>query len=585
LAGSVGANVLTHLLGQTIEEVATKIKVYREARAAAGYDPNTGVVSLMLHTFVGDDVDAVREIVREPMKAYLRSSVSLIKGFAWAFPAFKRPEGENASPNDIDLGSLTTEELDAILEFAFERYFETSGLFGTAETCQAMIERCRAAGVDDIACLIDFGVPVDISLAALEKLDRARQIAVARNAHGDELPASTGDYSIAAQISDQRATHLQCTPSMARMLLMEESSRKALANIKHVMIGGEAFPIALANDLASAMKGAGTITNMYGPTETTIWSSTQRVTADMASIPIGKPIANTQLYVLDERKRPVPVGVPGELYIGGDGVVRGYLHRPELTVERFVPDPFRVAAGHANARMYRTGDLARFREDGVVEFLGRADFQVKIRGYRIELGEIETQLGSHASVREAVVVAREDTPGDQRLVGYLVPKDAPPDLAELREYLLGKLPEYMVPSHLVVLERMPLTPNGKVDRKLLPAPDGGASTAKTEFVAPAGELEEQIAAAWRETLGLQKVGIQDNFFDLGGHSLLVVRLHRRLQGALPKPVSLTDLYRFPTIGSLSEFLSADPTAAALGESADRAKLRREMLDRRRRRPS
>jgi natural product biosynthesis luciferase-like monooxygenase protein len=585
LAGKLGANVLTHLLGQTVEEVASKIKVYREARAEAGFDPNTGIVSLMLHTFVGDDVDKVREIVREPMKSYLRSSVSLIKGFAWAFPAFKRPQGENASPNDIDLGSLTTEELDAILEFAFERYFETSGLFGTPESCQAMIERCRSAGVDDIACLIDFGVPVDIALEALNKLDVARQIAVARNAHGDAAGTSSSDYSIGAQLTERKITHLQCTPSMARMLLMEDSSRRAMASLKHVMIGGEAFPIALAKDLNSAMT-SGTITNMYGPTETTIWSSTQRVAPGVESIPIGRPIANTQLYVLDERKRPVPVGVPGELYIGGDGVVRGYLNRPELTQERFVPDPFRVAAGHAGARMYRTGDLARFREDGVVEFLGRADFQVKIRGYRIELGEIETALGGHPAVREGVVVAREDTPGDQRLVGYIVPKDAAPDVAELRESLRAKLPEYMVPAHIVVLERMPLTPNGKVDRKQLPAPDAGAGhSAKAEFVAPAGELEEQIAAAWRETLGLQKVGIQDNFFDLGGHSLLVVRLHRRLQGTLPKPVSLTDLYRFPTIGSLSEFLSSDPTAAAAGESADRAKLRREMLDRRRRRPS
>jgi natural product biosynthesis luciferase-like monooxygenase protein len=585
LAGKLGANVLTHLLGQTVEEVAGKIKVYREARAEAGFDPNTGIVSLMLHTFVGDDVGKVREIVREPMKAYLRSSVSLIKGFAWAFPAFKRPQGENASPNDIDLGSLTSEELDAILEFAFERYFETSGLFGTPESCQAMIERCRAAGVDDIACLIDFGVPVDIALAALEKLDVARQTAVARNVHNDVV-ADTGDYSIGAQIVSRKATHLQCTPSMARMLIMDESSRRALGSIKHVMIGGEAFPVALARDLASAMGEGGTITNMYGPTETTIWSSTQRVTLPVDSIPIGRPIANTQLYVLDDHKRPVPVGVPGELYIGGDGVVRGYLNRPELTSERFVADPFRVAAGHAGARMYRTGDLARFREDGVVEFLGRADFQVKIRGYRIELGEIETALGSHTSVREGVVVAREDTPGDQRLVGYIVPKDAAPDVAELREYLRGKLPEYMVPSHIVVLERLPLTPNGKVDRKQLPAPDaGGAASAKTEFVAPTGELEEQIAAAWRETLGLDRVGIQDNFFDLGGHSLLVVRLHRRLKESLPKSVSLTDLYRFPTIGSLSEYLSADPTAAVMGESADRAKLRREMLDRRRRRPS
>jgi natural product biosynthesis luciferase-like monooxygenase protein len=580
MAGELGANVLTHLLGQTIEEVAAKIKVYREARAAKGFDPDKGTVSLMLHTYVGDDMASVRETVREPLKAYLRSSVSLIKGFAWAFPAFKRPQGEKASPNDIDLGSLTSEELDAILEFAFERYFDTSGLFGTPESCQAMIERCRAAGVDDIACLVDFGIPTDTALGALEKLNRAREIAVARNAMG-EGASSSGDYSIAAQIADRKITHLQCTPSMARMLLLEDSSRRALASIKHIMIGGEAFPIALARDLASVMPN-GTITNMYGPTETTIWSSTQRVAPPIDSIPIGRPIANTQLYVLDDRKRPVPVGVPGELYIGGDGVVRGYLNRAELTSERFVEDPFRAQG----ARMYRTGDLARFREDGIVDFLGRADFQVKIRGYRIELGEIETALGAHPAVREGVVMAREDTPGDQRLVAYVVAKDAAPDPQVVRDFLRAGLPEYMVPSNVVVLERMPLTPNGKVDRKQLPAPDAvGGSNTKAEFVAPAGELEESIAAAWRETLGLEKVGIQDNFFDLGGHSLLVVRLHRRLTTVLPKPISLTDLYRFPTIASLSEFLGGDGGAAALGQSADRAKLRREMMAKRRGRPS
>ena len=574
-AGALGANVLTHLLGQSLEEVAQKIAIYRDARAAAGHDPSTGIVSLMLHTFVGESVDRVREIVRQPMKEYLRSSVSLIKGFAWTFPAFKRPAGTNATPNDIDLGSLTAEELDAILEFAFERYFETSGLFGTPESCQAMIARCQDAGVDEIACLIDFGVPADVAAGALAGLARARDLA--RSAASEAaVTATRGDFSIASEIARHRVTHLQCTPSMARMLLTDDRTRHALGSLAHVFIGGEAFPPSLARDLAAAMPAA-TVTNMYGPTETTIWSSTFAVTAPASTVPIGRPIANTQLYVLDRERRPVPAGVPGELYIGGDGVTRGYLGRPELTAERFVGDPF-TGGG---ARMYRTGDLARFQDDGVVEFLGRADFQVKVRGHRIELGEIEAALARHPGVGDAVVVAREDTPGDQRLVAYIVSRGAGAEPEALRTWLRETLPEYMVPSHIVRLDAFPLTPNGKVDRQRLPAPDAADVRPRTAFVAPGSALEETMATAWRETLGVDHVGVHDNFFDLGGHSLLVVRLHRQLAPAMPKPLSLTDLYRFPTIALLSGYLTADRTSGAVAESTDRARLRRERLERRR----
>jgi natural product biosynthesis luciferase-like monooxygenase protein len=574
LAGAMGANVLTHLLGQTVEEVGEKIRVYRKAREDAGFDPESGIVSLMLHTFVGEDVDEVRELVREPMKSYLRSSVTLIKNFAWAFPAFKRPKGQEAKPEDIDLNSLTAEELDAILEFAFERYFETSGLFGTYDTCLQMVDRVRAAGVNDIACLIDFGVPTDKVTTALQHLDVVRRRANEAAAQAGD-PAA--DFSLPGQFARHGVTHMQCTPSMARMLLMSDAGRKALRSLEHMMVGGEAFPVALANDL-TGLRGP-TVTNMYGPTETTIWSSTHRVQPAADSVPIGRPIANTQLYVLDGRLAPMPIGVPGELFIGGDGVVRGYLNRPELTAERFVQDPHRDGSV---AHMYRTGDVARFREDGVIEFLGRSDHQVKIRGYRIELGEIETALNQQPSVREGVVVAREDTPGDQRLVAYLVPAGKDSSSAELREALRAKLPEYMVPSHFVVLDRLPLTPNGKIDRKALPAPDAVAPRAEAQYVEPGNELEQAIVEAWRETLGVQKVGVRDNFFDLGGHSLLVVRLHRRLQPVVPRPLSITDLYRFPTIASLAEHLTAEPGSSGLDRSEDRAKLRLEMRNRRRR---
>jgi aryl carrier-like protein len=235
--------------------------------------------------------------------------------------------------------------------------------------------------------------------------------------------------------------------------------------------------------------------------------------------------------------------------------------------------------------MYRTGDLAKFRADGCVEFLGRADFQVKIRGYRIELGEIESVIGAASGVREAVVIAREDTPGDTRLVAYVVPSGATLDTSSLKDALRAKLPEYMVPAHFVTLERLPLTPNGKVDRKALPAPDAVAAPRQTSYVAPDGSLEEMLLELWQETLGQESIGVEDNFFDIGGHSLLVVRLHRKLAGMIQQAITLTDLYRFPTIRSLTGHLSSNGESKELAKSADRGARRRESLTRRNRKSS
>lgn len=575
-AGYIGANILTHLLGQSVDEVAEKIKIYRAARKEKGFDPDTGQVTLMLHTFVGWDIDEVRELVRQPMKDYLSASVSLVKNFAWAFPAFKRPQGENAKPDDIDLSSLTKEELDGILEFAFDRYFEDSGLFGTPESCMEMVNKLKARGIDEIACLLDFGVPTQRIMESLPQLKKLRDLA---NEHAGKTDDEMQDYSVAAQIRRHDVTHMQFTPSMGRMMLMHDESRAALSTVKHVFVGGEAFPVVLAKELGEVV--ANSVTNMYGPTETTIWSSTHAVKGAPDSIPIGRPIANTQLYILDKNKQPLPPGVPGELYIGGEGVVRGYLFRPELTAERFVPNPF------APGRMYRTGDLARFARDGIVEFLGRTDHQVKIRGYRIELGEIETLLSKHAAVRECVVVLREDTPGDQRLVGYYVPHADAPEESALKDWMRAKLPEYMVPSHFAALDAMPLTPNGKIDRKQLPALDLlGPKESAVEYVAPESEIETKIAEIWKETLNKEKIGVEDNFFDIGGHSLLVVRMHRKIKDALDKPVSLTDLYRFPTIKSFSDFLNSDGSSEAVRAGTDRAQRRKDLLNKRRgRRPN
>lgn len=569
-AGSMGVNVLTHLLGQSVEEVTEKIRIYREARKEAGLDPAAGKVTLMLHTFVGESDDEVRELVREPMKNYLRSAMKLVIDYAWSFPAFKRPGGADSKPEDINIKNLTQEETDTILDFAFDRYFETSGLFGTTETCALMVDRCKAADVDEIACLLDFGVATEKVMAGLPLLKQVKDEA---NSHVGETDDEL-DLSLPAQLERHQVTHFQCTPSMARMLCFDNEARKQLAKLKHVMVGGEAFPNSLANDLKSILTGR--LTNMYGPTETTIWSSTQEVN-DPDSIPIGRPIANTDVYILDPNRQPVPPGVPGDLFIGGDGVVRGYLDRPELTAERFIESPF-----DSSKKIYWTGDLAKYRDDGVIEFLGRVDHQVKIRGYRIELGEIEALLGKHDAVRDCVLLLREDNPGDQRLVAYIVPVALAPDTGDLKNYLRTRLPEYMVPNDVVVLDSMPLTPNGKIDRKQLPSPHGLAQKTVAEYVAPENELQEIIVKVWQETLQIDKVGVNDNFFDLGGHSLLIVRVHQQLKERLEKPISLTDLYRFPTIRTLTEFLNADDVNASLKQSSDRAARRRERLGLRKR---
>jgi acyl carrier protein len=271
------------------------------------------------------------------------------------------------------------------------------------------------------------------------------------------------------------------------------------------------------------------------------------------SIQLGRPLANTECYVVDARRQPVPPGVAGELLIGGAGVARGYLNRPELTAEKFIPHPFR----NDGARLYRTGDLVRQRPDGALEFLGRLDNQVKIRGFRIELGEIETVLRETAAVRDAVVVAREDVAGDKRLVAYLQPRNgAPPVLSELRQQLRAKLPDYMVPAAFVLLDEFPLTPSGKINRRALPAPEGALHAAASNYEAPRTALEEKLAAIWGGVLRMNKVGIRDDFFAVGGHSLLATQMMARVRDALGVQVPLRSLFEHPTVSELAAHVEA-----------------------------
>jgi acyl-coenzyme A synthetase/AMP-(fatty) acid ligase/acyl carrier protein len=339
-------------------------------------------------------------------------------------------------------------------------------------------------------------------------------------------------------------TIMQATPSTWRMLV--DTGWPTLAHPLKVLCGGEA----LSNNLmADLLKHTSAIWNLYGPTETTIWSAAQCITAAEPRPLIGRPIANTQIYILDEALQPVPAGVAGELYIGGDGLARGYLRRPDLTADRFIPDPFSACGG----RMYKTGDLARFTSDGRIEYLGRIDNQVKVRGFRIELGEIEAALESLPGVREAIVLAREDVAGDKRLVAYVVAQDAPvpggEQLDAWRTALAPLLPEYMVPAHFVKMVQFPLTPNGKVDRKALPAPE--VVRHGTGYAEPRDPIEESLAVICADVLKLDKVGVHDNFFDLGGHSLLVTQMTSRIRQAFGVNLPVRTLFEASTVAELA----------------------------------
>ncbi|MDN5942769.1 MAG: amino acid adenylation domain-containing protein, partial [Nitrospira sp.] len=343
-------------------------------------------------------------------------------------------------------------------------------------------------------------------------------------------------------------TIMQATPATWRMLV--EAGWQG-SNRLTILCGGEPLPPDLA---ASLLDRSVALWNMYGPTETTIWSTIERIERSDGEITIGRPIANTDVYILDPFLQPVPIGVAGELYIGGHGLARGYRGRPELTQERFIPHPFYP---DPLARLYRTGDLARYRPDGRIVHLGRLDHQVKIRGYRIELGEIEAALSRHQVVRQAVVIARDDHQGVKQLVAYVVCQDGPaPNQPELRSFLRSEIPEYMVPSLFIFLKAMPLTANNKVDRKALPAPDSTLASSAVH-VAPRDGMDIQMAALWQQVFEIDKVGIHDNFFDLGGHSLKAAQLFHLIEQVYGRRLPLSTLFHAPTIAGLTSVLAQE----------------------------
>jgi thioesterase domain-containing protein/acyl carrier protein len=408
-------------------------------------------------------------------------------------------------------------------------------------------------------------------------------------------------------LRDKAITHVTLPPAVLAVLPIAE-----LPALQTIIAAGESC----SPDIVKPWTANRRFFNAYGPTEATVWSTLAEISDESGKPPIGRPIANTQVYILDTQLQPVPIGITGELYIGGDGLARGYLNQPELTVERFISNPFKdfgfrgvgensedsetiesedksnnpkstalpipeVSSGTQrrkiqnpkSSRLYKTGDLARYRPDGNIEFLGRIDDQVKIRGFRIELGEIEVVLNQHPFVREAVAIAlcavaepiaREDVPGNKRLVAYIVPNQEQLPTAEpeslaplLRQFLKEKLPKYMIPSAFVVLESLPLTPNGKVDRRALPTLDSLIRPTERGFIAPRTPTEEAIAQIWAEVLKCDRVGIHDNFFDLGGDSLLAVRLIERIHKQFKQELPLSTLFLTPTVEGLANTLSSE----------------------------
>jgi acyl carrier protein len=582
LAGERGYNVLSHLLFHDVRELTEKIVTYRQARRAAGH-AGTGHVTLMVHTFVGETLEHVRRTVREPLCGYLRSSADLFVKLGLA----KRFE--------VDPTKFSEDDLEAFVDQAFERFFDFNGLLGTVDTCATMIETLRAIGVDEVACLIDFGVDLAAVMQGLERLDRVRL----RSNQSPWAAAGAEHVSLSALMRQYGVTHLQCTPAMARMLLAEPDAAESLRSLKRLYVGGDTFPADLARELTRLVGGE--VRNMYGPTETTVWSTTARVDAADPVPSIGRPIANTRVYVLDGRLRPVPPGTPGELCIGGEGVARGYWRRPDLTAERFVPDPLTVAEG---ARLYRTGDLARFRNDGSLEFLGRLDNQLKVRGHRIEPGEIETVLAQHPGVTEAVVVARPDASGEKQLAAFIVPSNGAVAADLLRHFLRKRLPEHMIPSSWTALDAFPLTPNRKIDRRALtigvPRAENGdeasrrvaalpgspASARETENEcsvrladalpqranggAPARPLtawrtttERTLIQLWRGVLETDRaISVYDSFFELGGHSLQAAMLVTRVREMFQIDFSLRDFFAAPDLATLAERIES--TAGSSG---------------------
>ncbi len=528
-AGKIGANILTHLLGQDSEELKHKIQAYKDTLKEHGYDESKAKIALMLHTFIGTDEKEVKTIVEGPFKNYLKDSINLLTPFA--------------KEQNLDINT----DIDKVLEIGFKRFYETSSLFGTLESGLDRVEKFYQIGVTEIACLIDFGINEDQVIESFQHLNRLRETVWRQRYQYDHLVNKMQELklhnSTASLIVEHQVNYMQATPSFYEEFVKDDHNFNALKEMKALLVGGEALKEKVASKLLEVDRGV--LYNMYGPTETTIWSTVKKI-QDKKKITIGKPIANTKIYILDNHLQLCPVGVSGELYIGGDGVSKGYIHNQELTDDRFIPDPFTN-----NEKIYRTGDIAKWLPNGELYYLGRTDHQVKIRGYRIELLEIENVICDIPGiVQSAVTTYMADE--QVHVAAYL--KNEHKDKEHLiRQTLQLRLPNYMLPTQLVFIEELPLTPNGKIDKKRLPSPTNSNRELK-QVTAPRNELEKKMVEIWSTYLNTKKIGIDDNFFEIGGNSMKAFQLLTTINEKLQLDLKIISFFQFPTIRLLVEDL-------------------------------
>ncbi|WPV65668.1 non-ribosomal peptide synthetase [Chitinophaga sp. LS1] len=514
-AGSIGAHLLTHMLGQDITVLAKNIHVYKQALIEHGYDPATRKVAVMLHTFIGQDDEKVRATVKQPFKEYLRSNVSLLK---------------NLAGNDAQLAEA---DMEAVLEAAFERYWQSAALLGTPATCHELIARLYTIGVTEIACLVDFGIDTGEVMESLPLLNELKQ-----------------QYARKTVKDQQAITAMQITPSYLNSLLEDNDSRLFVKSLHHLIVGGEKFPEKLFRQVQSHTSAA--IYNVYGPTETTIWSTGALLRAS-EHVHAGKPIRNTAIYILDKYLQLCPAGVYGDVYIGGDGLANGYFNNEELTAQVFVKNPF----AHGE-RMYKTGDIGRWNMNARIEIAGRNDQQVKIRGYRIEPGEIENIFQQSGYVAQVVVQAREQEDGSRLLVAIVIPETGF-DKEQLKGFLKSKLPDYMIPAHIIEQVSFPLTPNGKIDRKKLSQLDISAYLEVSDgFVAATEELERIIECIWQQVLHIKKnISVHTDFFNIGGHSLRLMQLVNHYYRHFEVKLTLQELFQHTTIAAHAGLIRAN----------------------------
>ena len=571
-ARQVGPDVLVGVcMERSLDLVLGLLGILKAGGAYVPLDPASPPERLQY--MLGDAAPGVL-LIQARLRAGLPKSAAEVIALDERWEAIERQPGDDLDPTTL---GLTPHHLAYVIYTSGSTGSPKGAMNehrGVVNRLQWMQEQYRLGREDRVLQKTPFSFDVSVWEFFWTLMSGARLIVARPEGHRDP------GY-LCALIQRTEVSTVHFVPSMLQSFLDQHRPGEC-PSLSHIVCSGEELPAALQKKCFQSLPQA-RLSNLYGPTEAavdvTVWEC--RPEDQGTRVPIGHPIANIRMYILDRQHRPVPVGVAGELYIGGVAVARGYLNRPELTAERFTPDPFST---EPQARLYRTGDLGRWRTDGGIEYLGRNDTQVKIRGFRIELGEIEAQLLRHPQVKEAVVVVREYEQRDKRLVAYVIPRDSTDseavlEVEDLRAHLKAWLPEYMIPAAFITLEHLPITANGKLDRAALPSP-GASSTQSNQYQAPQGELEEILASIWQSLLQVPKIGRQDNFFDVGGNSLLIIPLVHRVNAATQRGLTVMDLFKFPTISELAAYCTspaaavASPVRARPGVKQRRDKLKR-----------